>query len=259
MSHLIQQCKLCLKQRKLHESHIIPEFIYNPIYSENHKLIKVSGSLEGPNPELIQKGLRERLLCGDCEKFLNDNFEHPSVDVWRVLTSGSSSGCITLRKISDHKGNKAAIVSGFDYVSFKLFLLSILWRISISCLKGFQDIYLGPHEDIIRQRLLRIQPGTQSEYPCIVSLLDNSIFTPIAVPPLNPRHEGHRMFRLILTNVLLWFVVSKHSQRAGLTPFSVKEDGTLVASLLEPSRITMLHEAVKITKACNIPNYMFSK
>jgi hypothetical protein len=259
VSYLIQQCKFCLKQSKLHESHIIPEFIYNPIYSKKHKLIKVSGSLEGPNPEVIQKGLRERLLCSDCEKFLNDNFERPSVAVWKVLTSGNSSGCISLRKIGDDKGNIAAIVSGFDYVSFKLFLLSILWRISISCLEDFQDISLGPHEDIIRKRLLGLQPGSQSDYPCIISLLDGPTFTPIYVPPLNPRHEGHRMFRLILTNVLVWFVISKHCQRAPLTGLSVKEDGSLIAALLGVPDITMLRETYKMIKACDIPNYMFSK
>src|SRR5436190_2368333 len=65
-----EQCRLCLQfVPKLRNSHIIPEFFYKLIYDAKHQF-NVFSDTDSPPGRLEQKGLREYLLCGDCEQKL---------------------------------------------------------------------------------------------------------------------------------------------------------------------------------------------
>jgi hypothetical protein len=250
---MVGNCKLCLQTKNLCQSHIIPEFIYKPLYSSKHKIIEVQEGI----PRLMQKGYREELLCQDCEKYLNDNFEHPSVEIWDTLTSRKASKTIILNNIIDKQKNHAIVFSGVNYSTFKLFLLSIIWRASISKAPEFGEINLALHEEKIRQMLIEHDPGKQSHYPCIINLLADSSFTPIYIPKTNPRYEGHRVFRMILTNVLIWYVISSHSGQADISQFAIKETGSVVATILSPQEVNLFMDVIDLTKKTNIPDYMF--
>ena len=251
---MISNCKLCLQIKNLRRSHIIPEFIYKPLYSsEHHKMIEIKEGLPG----LLQKGYREELLCQDCENHLNVNFEHPSVEIWKTLTSQKASKTITVREVRDNQQNRALVFNGIDYSTFKLFLLSIIWRVSISRHSYFQKVNLGPHEEKIRQMLLSINPGKHYDYPCIINLLSESAFTPIYIPKESPRYEGHRSFRVLLTNVMIWYVISSHSEQADINGLAIKENGSLVATMLSPKKVALLRDAIDLAKNTDIPDYMF--
>jgi len=70
----IGACKLCGATAELRQSHIIPEFVYRPLYDSKHRAI----TFPADSPAgYLQKGYRAPLLCDVCEQFLNDNFEKP--------------------------------------------------------------------------------------------------------------------------------------------------------------------------------------
>jgi hypothetical protein len=52
-------------------------------------------------------------------------------------------------------------INGLDYAMFKLFHLSVLWRAGVSTREEFRNVKLGSHEDVIRQMLLRDDPGAR--------------------------------------------------------------------------------------------------
>ena len=59
-------CKLCSAERKLRNSHILPEFMYGPVYEDgDHRFRLVD--VETGRARLHQKGLREPLRCQVCE------------------------------------------------------------------------------------------------------------------------------------------------------------------------------------------------
>jgi hypothetical protein len=64
-------CKLCLCEKELRHSHILPEFMYQNLYDHAPKrfyTLNVDLDNSGKSKKRIeQKGLREYLLCGDCE------------------------------------------------------------------------------------------------------------------------------------------------------------------------------------------------
>lgn len=151
-------CKLCLQDKPLRNSHIIPEFLYKSekLYDNHHRFLQLSLDPAQPNV-LQQKGRREHLLCGDCEKLLNDRYE-----LYAKQTLYDN------RHLYSTQLPNAEVLAGLDYTRFKLFQLSILWRASISSLPEFRDVDLGRHEERIRQMLLTGDPGSVYEYGCLM-------------------------------------------------------------------------------------------
>ena len=64
------KCFLCQKDGKvLIDSHIFPEFLYNPLYDENHQYFVVSSD-SSKKIKRPRKGIYEKLFCRDCEDIL---------------------------------------------------------------------------------------------------------------------------------------------------------------------------------------------
>lgn len=60
-------CKLCKKNKPLRRSHIFPEWLYQPLYDDNHRFYVLStdsNKRRGTRP----KGIYEKLLCDECEQ-----------------------------------------------------------------------------------------------------------------------------------------------------------------------------------------------
>lgn len=147
-------CRLCRSCSELCDSHIIPEFMYASLYDDKHKMVSYRYGEHRITKQPLQKGLGERLLCEACESHLNRNFEQPNIERWMRLS-----------EMSPGKDGARVSVENGDYSSFKLLLLSILWRASVAARPEFHKVRLGPHEDRIRQMLLTLEPGEETQYP----------------------------------------------------------------------------------------------
>ena len=154
------QCKLCLQQGTLRNSHIFPEFFYAPNYDEKHRFASVSGALFDPFV-YEQKGMREYLLCGKCEGKLSK---------WERYSAS------LLRQIWDQEYTftrpPAIVVQDFDYKKFRLFGLSLIWRAHIAKDDFWKDVRLGPYAERIRNRLLNEEPGEPHQYAFAIMRMD---------------------------------------------------------------------------------------
>lgn len=206
------KCRLCHNERKLCDSHIVPEFLYRDLYDNNHKMIGINGQgNKGWKP--LQKGIREQLFCSDCEQHLNDKYEKPFLKQW-----------LTDKPLPSQMRHDSIFSADYDYPTFKLFHLSILFRSSISSLPTFQEVSLGPHEERIRQMLLNEDPGKEWEYPILAFavLNGNGVEKRLISQPISGRHEGHRAYGQIYGGAMWWILASSHRNnlfcRAGLQP-----------------------------------------
>ncbi|MEW8626992.1 MAG: hypothetical protein AB2551_14660 [Candidatus Thiodiazotropha sp.] len=192
-------CKLCGKEGKLLNSHIIPEFIYSPLYDELNRCHIIT-TLEEERNKYLQKGIREKLLCNDCEILLSKNERYVSLVF---------SGAIPIH-ISGH--SKLIRVEGLDYTKFKLFALSILWRAGVSKHKTFEQVNLGSHEKTLRSMVLGNDPGPPSQYPFLLSpiVLDQELLNGLIVQPTVSRIAGHYAYRFVFAGLAWVFIVSKH-------------------------------------------------
>lgn len=76
------KCHLCQKDSDLKNSHIIPEFVYNLLYDKKHRFHVLTTADNPPRPQ-EQKGIREHLLCVDCENQLSVYEKHQTSSIGR--------------------------------------------------------------------------------------------------------------------------------------------------------------------------------
>jgi hypothetical protein len=193
-------CKLCLKEKELCASHIIPEFFYKLLYDDNrHLFVRLSD-----DPEFYRhykKGLRERLLCEECERKLNQ---------WETHASRVLFGQIRLQ-VRDYQD--AIVFGGADYNHFKLFQLSLLWRTGISQREEFATISLGTHEETLRKMIYDEAPGKPHQYGCMLIMTPSyfDIMSQLMMFGVEARFDGHKCYRFLFAGIGWVFIVSKHS------------------------------------------------
>jgi hypothetical protein len=214
-------CSLCGSYSELRDSHIIPEFMYASLYDDKHKMVSYRYGEHRITKQPLQKGLWEPLLCGECEGYLNRNFEQPNIERWTRLSE------IPPRK----DGATVSIVNG-DYTSFKLLLLSILWRASVAARPEFHKVRLGPHEDRIRQMLLSLEPGEETQYPCQVILFNRP--TTAILFPHRIKVDGHTVYSLVLGQIQVLYFVSGHIKEVLPDGASLRKDGSVVVRFEDP-------------------------
>lgn len=211
-------CPLCEQDRKLCDSHIIPEFLYTPTYEADGRAYEVSAL--GKKGRFVQKGRTEKLLCAACEKYLNDGFEDYFSKLWYspgVLPREARSSNIHL--------------SGLDYTRFKLFHLSILWRASVARSVTFEQTRLGPFESAIRHMLLAMDPGDALTYQIFATAMvtGNSALINHAMVMLPLPFRAHRVNAYIaIYGGCFWeIVVSRRPVRGPFEARILQEDGSL--------------------------------
>ena len=60
------QCRLCLAEKNLRDSHVLSEFLFRSMYDPMHRFWEISTNPDDKT-RIHQKGPREKLLCEDCE------------------------------------------------------------------------------------------------------------------------------------------------------------------------------------------------
>jgi hypothetical protein len=208
-------CRLCRKPSPLQRSHILPEFLYRPLYDEKHRISVVK--VEDDRIRYLQKGLTEALLCFACEQKLGRCEKYAA----EVMTG---------RLGHRFQRNRSRLLTeGIDYHRFKLFQMSILWRASISSLEFFRLVSLGPREEILRTMLVHEQPGRPDQFGCVVvcatdkgSDISDTFFNP---EPF--RWSGHRMTKLFFAGAGWLFHCDHRTAPAYLQELFLQLDGTL--------------------------------
>jgi hypothetical protein len=220
-------CKLCGLDRPLRDSHIIPEFFYRPGYDDKGRLLALSN--ERDRPAYVQKGLRERLLCADCEQLLNDRYERPFADLW--YRRGT---------LPERCDEKLLHLTGLDYSSFKLLHLSILWRGSVSHRSEFAQVALGPYENEIRNRLLSCDAGSDTRHQIIGNILlvpeTTEVCRSTIMSPISTNRSGPRVYLFTFGGCAWQYVVGPRPLEDFL-PYSLRSTGELTLPVLDLRRL----------------------
>ena len=217
-------CRLCLKESELRKSHVLSEFLYEPTYKRldperprQGLMLKVSSDTD-ERPDHLQKGLRERLLCGRCEQYLNRIGEQYASKVLKKMDETEISA-----------GERSTIVPGVEYYPFKLFLMTQLWRAGVASDPFWENVRLGPHEERLREMLLLADPGQPHEYACMITRIPASagLLSRTVVQPCAKKIEGHPRYGFIARGYTWLYVVSSHSKDAFKPRSSLSERGEL--------------------------------
>jgi len=186
------RCSLCKQEKKLiKKSHIIPEFFYREtkLYDEKHKMNKIEAK-EYKNSKKVGRvpsgDYEGGILCADCDNKLIGGLEDYGRKVlFGGLFNEEALGYKNLKNPTD--GLEYTIITNVDYTKFKLFLLSILWRASITKREMFKEASLADADnEIIRKMLITKDAGKINEYPIIFMsyLNDPRIPTDVIFQPI---------------------------------------------------------------------------
>jgi hypothetical protein len=214
-------CKLCNTEKTLIDSHIFPEFMYDPMYDENHQF-KILSNKTGEVIKEPKKGIYEKLLCKKCDNEIIGKYEDHAAKV--IFGDGK-------KEIEIEKTDIGLLIHGIDYTLFKLFQISLLWRASISTRPEIIRISLGPHSERMRNMLFTEDPGEVYEYGVVIYLFPESSkeMKDLIIPPSlsQKRIEGNRIYRAIFNGLFWTYFVSNHSKYFSFQEHFLSKDGTL--------------------------------
>jgi len=205
-------CRLCNREAELRNSHIVPEFLYKPMYDDKHRFLLISSD---PNrrEEFIQKGLREKLLCHQCEQRFSvwENYGRGVIYGGAMLRTKQEPGCLRLKDV--------------DYAKFRLFLHSLLWRMSVSEHHFFAAVNLGPYEEKLRLMLMADDPGDECRFPCLINgVLMNGQAGNWFLPADRVKCFGLHSYRVVLGGMLFIFFVSSQKPPKEAMDLFLKRD-----------------------------------
>lgn len=226
-----RKCHLCLKDKELLRSHIVPEFMYRPLHNEKNQYMQISAD---PSEKIKyrQKGIWERLLCRDCER----QFNRYETYIKEALFDG--------KHIEGNNDGERVNLSGLDYTKTRLFYLSLLWRMSITSQPMYKEVSLGVHEEKIRLMLEKEEPGNPDDYGVLIAApkIDKQFFIDVHRQVEHKRLNGHHLYIAVLTGLLYIFTINRKTMPKNIRSGFLQEDGTWMILLTEVKDIPFLNE-----------------
>ena len=145
-------CSLCRKEKHLiRKSHIIPDFFFKEsgVYNNNHQIhkIEVQKHIRSRKVSFIPTGDYEgQILCKECDNVLLGRLEtYGSKVLYGGLSRNEYIECKNYKNLFD--GCEFSVCENVDYKRFKLFLLSILWRASVTKRDLFNEAKMSSEDE----------------------------------------------------------------------------------------------------------------
>lgn len=230
-------CALCLEERDLKTSHILPKFA-------QRRMKELARADDGPVmshcagvEKVVQNYCFERLLCDDCEQRFAA-WEREGATLIR------RPELLPLSLVRD----KVLSLSGLPYATLKLFLMSMLWRMGASTLREFTFVDLGPHQERLRQMLLRADPGPPEAYGCSLQILTDRTGRIPFTRGADVHRADHlcRLYRLVLDGCLFVWQVGQTTavRRSSTSNWLLQTDGTWDVCLQDRRQVPFVHDAM---------------
>jgi len=226
---------MCLVEKPLlKKSHIIPDFFYaqGNLYDENHQITKFDVQSFACNKRYskVPSGVYDKLiLCADCDNKLISNLETYGR---KVLFGGlnPSEEIKSKHYKNPMDGFEYIVFENVDYKKFKLFLLSILWRASISKHDLFKDVIIPEDiENKLRTMILNNDPGNLNDFPIITMnyLRDESVPEDLIGQPIrSENNKGTFITFLLVGFVFVFSIATNYNQSDVYEHFTPTPDNT---------------------------------
>lgn len=212
-------CRLCEREQATVNAHVIPKsfFLEHVARAEIPKLVATSPD---SYPKKSPIGVYDPdILCVGCEGRFSPydaygyRFFHPSHDLETIFPGTEG---------------EANIVHDVDYKLLKQFVLSVLWRASVSGQAFYGAIKLGPYENEIRELILADDPGPPQDFPVMVHRFTHP---PELIPilcPVSTRIEGLNVYQLLLNGFLVLIKVDRQPLPPSLRDIALAPNKPLV-------------------------------
>jgi hypothetical protein len=228
---MTQICKLCQLEKQLRRSHILPEFMYQNLYDENprrfHSLNVDLDDISKSSNKIEQKGIREFLLCDQCEGLISKHEKYAAETIY-AKNDGNKAYIINASKTDDGQYTLYDY-AGFSYKQFKLFLLSILWRMLIS--EKFTEIK-GEEEILERLRvaILTEDPLQFDDFGCLIQVIrynEEQLAAKFILSPYLTKDANSLVINQLVDGLMYSFYFNSKDLTITKKDVFLKEDGTM--------------------------------
>ncbi|MBI3217897.1 MAG: hypothetical protein HYZ44_00125 [Bacteroidetes bacterium] len=128
------------------------------------------------------------------------------------------------------------IFKGIEYKKFKLFLISILWRASISKQRMFDEVKLGAkYEEVARKMIYEDNPGKRDEFStCIFGLKSTeNLVTQTIVAPRRTKVDGNTSYMFYINGLFYWFNISAYNMQDVFKRITIDESNEMTIGILK--------------------------
>ena len=158
------------------------------------------------------------ILCEKCERTFSDweNYGYNLfVRNWEKFNRKNHNGKIGVYELKN-----------FDYVKLKLFILSILWKASVSSHDMFSRVNLGPHAALLRTMILENDPGNNDDFGVMFQAFDKTNIG--LLDPFRSRYCGLNFYILYLSHIIAWIKVDSQPFPDSENPLILQRGSPLI-------------------------------
>jgi len=187
-------CKFCGQDRPLTKAHIVPAAFFRDTKLEKRAPLYLLSSDPAAHVKKALIGPYDPgILCRACE----DRFHEFDDYAGNLLIRDRN-------KVFNEAGRQVVVADGVDYRKLKLFVVSVLWRASVSTLPYYRRVDLGPRAARACQMIAEGDPGKPSEFgtvlSCWVPTPGGSLPPKLNANPYTRRIDGLPVARLFLSS-----------------------------------------------------------
>lgn len=184
------KCKLCFRDKKLINAHIIPRSFFD-LTADSAEPNKLIFSTPGVFPKRSPKGVYDReILCAECEAAFSKCDDYG----FRFLVRGFD----TAQPIMRNGVAFAYNLGRCDYNSLMMFFLSIIWRAHHSSHAMFSEVNLGPYEPKIKRIILDRDVTKDPHYSVALTKFDLDADAVGILSPDRTEYDGVNHYRVYL-------------------------------------------------------------
>jgi hypothetical protein len=201
----MKRCRFCNQNKPaLTKAHIIPRSLFKIVRGGAKHSTEMRVSKNALNEKYHQAGHYDcNILCQDCER----KFSRYDTHGHSVFTNVFKEPTI----YRDPYGFECAyLLPGVDFPLLKLFLLSVLWRASVSRLFFYQQVRLGEwHEAKIKSLIANGTVEDADDYQFVCSHHKDHPYPDMIMPPLSQKIDGINHVHFYLPKVQFLVKVDK--------------------------------------------------
>jgi hypothetical protein len=231
-------CKLCLQDRQLIRSHILPDSFNRDLRGDAATPPLMISNNPEKHPKRLPGGhYDEELVCLECEERfgLADDYA-AKFFLGRFRTDGQTLAV-------EANGDAMAFqYQDVDYNLLKMFAISLLWRASATSIQFFERVTTGPHEERLRQMILANDPGVADEFSTFVtrwvSRPEHEAMAQTQLSPYRARLDGINEVKFLFAGAVMHVKVDKRPYPEPFPAFIIRPGSPLivVARELEGSK-----------------------
>lgn len=217
------KCKRCGEERKLVKAHIVPRSFYMDLRAGDEYLNVVPAN---PTERIAISRIGDydqSILCHECDQFLgvfDDYGKSVLLDGENEQTEISNAGVVAGWEISKFNASK-----------LEKFVLSVLWRASITNRPFFQRVSLGPYETELQNHIWS-EENHNPVFGCVVAKFTRSTKAVDAektmLTPHRFRYEGINYYSLYMGGYVFWIRVDQRRSKGLLAKIEVSSERNLI-------------------------------